>query len=187
MTRVARELPWASSLVAIRARRVSERLEEGGRVASMNIVASIMRQHRRIQRLHALIKSSQARGTRLDERAMGDLAEAVLAHTGSTEELLGNVRDERIERDLQAHRMHHSRVKLAFFRVATCTEASLAAVLEQLESVLREHALHEAKVVQRLTQVFGEDVLEVLGEQMTMLDPAAAMPVEPPVRIERCA
>lgn len=147
----------------------------------MNVVTRIMRQHRHIQRLHGLVKTE----SRPCDGTMADLVEAVLVHTGSTETLLGRIRDERVERDLEAHRVHHSRAKLAFFRVATCPEAAFARELAQLESVLREHAQHEAKVVQSLTHAFGEEVLDVLGEQMAMLEPPA--PVEPPVRVERCA
>lgn len=147
----------------------------------MNVVSRIMRQHRQIQRLQGLVRAE----SRPSDAAMAELVEAVLVHTSATESLLATVRDERVERDLEAHRVHHSRAKLAFFRVATCPEAALARELGQLEAVLREHAQHEAAVVQSLTHVFGEDVLEVLGEQLAMLEPAAA--VEPPVRIERCA
>lgn len=147
----------------------------------MNVVTRIMRQHRHIQRLQGLVKAE----CRPCDATMADLVEAVLVHTSSTETLLSKIHDERVERDLEAHRVHHSRAKLAFFRVATCHEAAFAGELAQLESVLREHAQHEAKVVQSLTHAFGEEVLEVLGDQMAMLEPAS--PVEPPVRIERCA
>ncbi len=147
----------------------------------MTVVTRIMRQHRLIQRLHGLVKVD----SRPCDTTMADLVEAVLVHTSSTETLLAKIRDERVERDLEAHRVHHSRAKLAFFRVATCPEAAFARELAQLESVLREHAQHEAKIVQSLTHAFGEDVLEVLGEQMAMLVPLA--PAEPPVRVERCA
>jgi hypothetical protein len=147
----------------------------------MNVVSRIMRQHRLIQRLQGIVRAE----SRPSDAAMADLVEAVLVHTSATETLLATIRDERVERDLEAHRVHHSRAKLAFFRAATCPEAAFARELAQLESVLREHAQHEAKVVQSLTHVFGEDVLEVLGEQMAMLEPPA--PVEPPARIERCA
>lgn len=147
----------------------------------MNVVARIMRQHRQIQRLQGLVRAE----SRPSDRAMADLVEAVLVHTSATETLLATVRDERVARDVEAHRVHHSRAKLAFFRAATCAEAAFARELAQLESVLREHAQHEAKVVQSLTHAFGEDVLEVLGDQMAVLEPA--VPAEPPVRIERCA
>lgn len=147
----------------------------------MNVVTRIMRQHRQIQRLHGLVKTEY----RPSDATMADLVEAVLVHTSSTEALLAKVHDERVERDLEAHRVHHSRAKLAFFRVATCPEVTLPRELAQLEFVLREHAQHEAKVVQSLTLAFGEDLLEVLGEQMATLEPA--VPAEPPARIERCA
>lgn len=147
----------------------------------MNVVTRIMRQHRHIQRLHGLVKTD----LRPCDAAMADLVEAVLVHTSSTEALLAKIRDERVVRDVEAHRVHHSRAKLAFFRVATCSEAAFARELRQLESVLSEHAQHEAKVVQSLTHAFGEEVLEVLGDQMAMLEPAAS--VEPAMRIERCA
>ena len=149
----------------------------------MNVVARIMRQHRQIQRLHGMVKTE----CHPFDAMMADLVEAVLVHTSTTEALLAKVRDERVERDVEAHRVHHSRAKLAFFRVATCPEATVAGELAQLESVLREHAQHEAKVVQSLTMALGEDLLEVLGEQMAMLEPAAASDVEAPARIERCA
>jgi hypothetical protein len=149
----------------------------------MNVVARIMRQHRQIQRLYCMVKTE----CQPFDAMMTDLVEAVLVHTSTTEALLVKVHDERVERDLEAHRVHHSRAKLAFFRVATCHEATLAGELARLESVLREHAQHEAKVVQSLTLAFGEDLLEVLGEQMSMLEPAAASEAEAPARIERCA
>jgi hypothetical protein len=149
----------------------------------MNVVARIMRQHRHIQRLQGMVKTE----CQPFDAMMADLVEAVLVHTSTTEALLGKVRDERVERDLHAHRVHHSRAKLAFFRVATCPEVTLAGELAQLESVLREHAQHEAKVVQSLTLAFGEDLLEVLGEQMAMLEPVGAVETEAPARIERCA
>ncbi len=95
-----------------------------------------MRQHRQIQRLHALVKAE----SRPCDAAMADLVEAVLVHTSSTEALLTKIRDERVVRDLEAHRVHHSRAKLAFFRAATCPEAAFAHEVLQLESVLREHA-----------------------------------------------
>jgi len=145
----------------------------------MNVVTRIMRQHRQIQRLHALVRTEG----RPCDAAMADLVEAVLVHTSSTESLLSRISDEHVARDLEAHRVHHSRAKLAFFRVATCPEAAFAHELAQLESVLREHAQHEARLVQSLAEALGEEFLEVLGEQMAMLEPAA----EPSVRVERCA
>jgi hypothetical protein len=145
----------------------------------MNVVTRIMRQHRQIQRLHAFVK---AEGRPCDT-SMADLVEAVLVHTSSTESLLSRISDERVARDLEAHRVHHSRAKLAFFRAATCSETAFAAELAQLEAILREHAQHEARLVQSLAEALGEEFLEVLGEQMAMLEPAA----EPSVRVERCA
>jgi hypothetical protein len=145
----------------------------------MNVVTRIMRQHRQIQRLHALVKAE----SRPCDATMADLVEAVLVHTSSTEALLTKIRDERVVRDLEAHRLHHSRAKLAFFRAATCPEAAFAHEVVQLESVLRDHAQHEARLVQSLAEALGEDLLEVLGEQMAMLEPAG----EPSARIERCA
>ncbi|HEX8796345.1 MAG TPA: hypothetical protein VF765_35585 [Polyangiaceae bacterium] len=147
----------------------------------MNVVTRIMRQHRHIQRLHGLVKVE----SHPCDATMADLVEAVLVHTSSTEMLLAKIRDERVERDVEAHRVHHSRAKLAFFRVATCPQDVFARELAQLESVLREHAQHEAKVVQSLTHAFGEEVLEVLGDQMEMLEPTTR--AEPAMRIERCA
>lgn len=155
----------------------------------MNVVTRIMRQHRHIQRLHGLVKaerhSCEADADADADSKMADLVEAVLVHTSSTETLLAKIRDERVERDFEAHRVHHSRAKLAFFRAATCPKTAFARELAQLESVLREHAQHEAKVVQSLTHAFGEDVLEVLGDQMEMLEPTSR--AEPVVAIERCA
>lgn len=149
----------------------------------MNVVTRIMRQHRHIQRLHGLVKAER-HPCDADAR-MADLVEAVLVHTSSTETLLAKIHDERVERDVDAHRVHHSRAKLAFFRVATCPEGAFARELAQLECVLREHAQHEAKVVQSLTHAFGEEVLEVLGDQMAMLEPTSR--AEPVVTIVRCA
>jgi hypothetical protein len=145
----------------------------------MNVVTRIMRQHRHIQRLHGFVKAE----SHPCDAKMADLVEAVLVHTSSTEALLAKIRDEQVERDLEAHRMHHSRAKLAFFRVATCHEAAFARELAKLESVLREHAQHEARLVQSLSEALGDELLDVLGEQMAMLEPAA----EPSVRIDRCA
>jgi hypothetical protein len=138
----------------------------------MNVVTRIMRQHRQIQRLHSSVKAE----SHPCDATMADLVEAVLVHTSTTEALLTNVRDERVERDLEAHRIHHSRTKLAFFRVATCPEAAFVRELAQLESVLREHAQHEARLVQSITEALGTDLLEVLGDQLAMLEPAAAEP-----------
>jgi hypothetical protein len=138
----------------------------------MNVVTRIMRQHRQIQRLHSSVKAE----SHPCDTTMADLVEAVLVHTSTTEALLTKVRDERVERDLEAHRMHHSRTKLAFFRVATCHEAAFARELAQLEAVLRDHAQHEARLVQSLTEALGDDLLEVLGEQLAMLEPAGAEP-----------
>jgi hypothetical protein len=145
----------------------------------MNVVTRIMRQHRQIQRLHASVKAE----SHPCDATMADLVEAVLVHTSTTEALLSKVRDERVERDLEAHRVHHSRAKLAFFRAATCAQAAFARELAQLESVLREHAQHEARLVQSLADALGDELLEVLGDQMAMLEPAA----EPSARVERCA
>jgi hypothetical protein len=144
----------------------------------MNVVTRIMRQHREIQRLHGFVKAE----SHPCDATMADLVEAVLVHTSSTEALLLRICDERVVRDLEAHRVHHSRAKLAFFRVATCPEAAFAREIAQLESVLREHAQHEARLVQILAEALGEDLLEVLGEQMAMLEPA-----EPSDRVDRCA
>jgi hypothetical protein len=41
---------------------------------------------------------------------------------------------------------------------------------ELASGALREHALHEAKVLQNLRRAFGEDRLEVLGTQMSRID-----------------
>jgi hypothetical protein len=145
----------------------------------MNVVTRIMRQHRQIQRLHTFLKAE----SHPCDATMADLVEAVLVHTSSTEALLTRIRDERVVRDLEAHRVHHSRAKLAFFRVATCPEAAFARELAQLESVLREHAQHEARLVQSLAEALGEEFLEVLGEQMAMLEPAAELSA----RVDRVA
>jgi len=132
----------------------------------MNIVSCIMRQHRQIHRLQCVLGIA----SRLDEDTMSALGEAVSIHAGTTEALLATVQDEEVERDARAHRVHHARARVSLFRLATCPASDVAHERSLLAGALREHALHEAKVLQNLTRAFGEDRLD-LGTQMSLIDP----------------
>ncbi|HEX8796953.1 MAG TPA: hypothetical protein VF765_38645 [Polyangiaceae bacterium] len=149
----------------------------------MNVVTRIMRQHRHIHRLQCAL----AMAPDVDEDAMATLGEAVSIHAGTTEALLATLRDEAIERDASAHRIHHARARLFLFRLATCPITEVTRERSLLAGVLREHALHEAKVLQNLMRAFGEDRLEVLGTQMSLIDPQLVCVPTAVSRHGRCA
>ena len=148
----------------------------------MNIVTCVMRQHRHIQRL----QDALGMAPELDEDAMATLGEAVSVHASTTDAVLTSLHEEGGGPDAVAHRIHHARARLFLFRLATCPAVEVAHRQSLLEGVLREHTLHEAKVLQNLTRAFGEDRLEVLGIQMSLDDPRLVRAAPAASRYGRC-
>jgi hypothetical protein len=128
----------------------------------MNIVTGIMRQLRRVECLRAATEAP----TFSREGALADLADAVLVHTSTAEAVLAGLERAPVASAFGAHRVHHACVKMALFHVATCKDDALPDQLAVLGGVLREHARHEAVLVNALRSSLGEELLDELGAEL---------------------
>jgi hypothetical protein len=68
---------------------------------------------------------------------------------------------------------------MALFHVATCKDDALPYQLEVLGTVLHEHAVHEAGLVQTLRSTFGEGLLDDLGAELSKLHVRALLGKRP--------
>lgn len=142
------------------------------------IVSAIMWQLQRIQRLE---RDAVAEGRELGRPAAGigdpvfNVVDAVVSHIASEELLLEGISEAGLRAQWEVHRTHHTKARLACFRLATCGEDDRIARFEELRAILGGHARHEMLVVRALRDAAGTDALRLPGDRPNDLDPAASL------------
>jgi hypothetical protein len=143
------------------------------------IVSAIMWQLQRIQRLERdAVSDGGERGR--PAAGIGDpvfsVIDAVFSHIASEELLLEAISEEAsLRAEWEVHRTHHTRARLACFRLATCGEDDRNAQFEELRAVLGGHALHEMLVVRALREAAVADAFQLSGDRPNELEPAGSL------------
>jgi hypothetical protein len=141
------------------------------------IVSAIMWQLQRIQRLERDAVADAGELGRLPP-GIGDpvfnVIDAVLSHIASEELLLEARSESCVRAEWEVHRIHHTRARLACFRLATCGEDDRIGRFEDLRSVLGGHARHEMLVVRAIRDAAGGDALRLSGDRPNELERAGS-------------